>query len=227
MRKIRDPIHGFIELDNDESKVIDTEAFQRLRQIKQLSFAYLAYPGANHTRFEHSLGVYHVAGLMAECLQLAPDEKMLIKRAALLHDIGHGPFSHVSEDIFKIFNTDKNLRHEHYAINIIENDKTIKHYFGREQCGHIGKLITSDGFGQPILSSILSGLIDSDKQDYFQRDSYFCGVKYGIFDLHQLHRELCKIKEPTGIVHLGITEEGLHSAEQFILAKYFLNHSGN
>ncbi|MFA6472995.1 MAG: HD domain-containing protein, partial [Candidatus Latescibacterota bacterium] len=96
-RQIRDPIHDFISLDSKEADIVNTPIFQRLRGIRQLAFAYLVYPGALHTRFEHSLGVCHVAGSIADNLNLDKEEKRIIRLAALLHDIGHGPFSHVSE----------------------------------------------------------------------------------------------------------------------------------
>src|SRR5262245_13200649 len=98
--RVRDPIHDFISLNEQQVKLVGTRAFQRLRGIRQLALANLLYPGALHTRFEHTLGVMHVAGLMAEQLEL-DDEIRLIQFAALLHDLGHGPFSHVSENALK------------------------------------------------------------------------------------------------------------------------------
>jgi HD superfamily phosphohydrolase len=91
-RTIRDPIHRFIELKEQETEIIDSEAFQRLRNLRQLAFAYLVYPSATHTRFEHSLGVCHGAGLLARKLKLTSDETKLVRLAALLHDVGYGPF---------------------------------------------------------------------------------------------------------------------------------------
>src|SRR5437667_2274519 len=96
-RKIRDPIHDFVSLTAKETDVVGTRIFQRLRGIKQLAFANLVYPSALHTRFEHSLGVCHVAGMLAKSLELPGDETIIVRLAALLHDLGHGPFSHVSE----------------------------------------------------------------------------------------------------------------------------------
>ena len=98
-REIRDPVYGFIQRFELEEKIIDSSVFQRLRGIKQLALANLVYPGALHTRFEHSLGVMHVAGKLSERLIDDDETKRLIRLAALLHDIGHGPFSHVSENI--------------------------------------------------------------------------------------------------------------------------------
>src|SRR4051812_39873863 len=97
LHKVRDPVHNFVHLEEDEVKLVDTPVFQRLRGIRQLAMANLVYPGALHTRFDHSLGVCHVAGLMAEELELQDHDRRLVRLAALLHDLGHGPFSHVSE----------------------------------------------------------------------------------------------------------------------------------
>jgi len=99
--EIRDPIHGFINRRPREQQIIDTRLFQRLRGIKQLALASLVYPGALHTRFDHSIGAMHVAGRVAEKLNLAPEEQTVLRLAALLHDVGHGPFSHVSEEVLK------------------------------------------------------------------------------------------------------------------------------
>jgi uncharacterized protein len=99
--EVRDPIHGFIYREPHEQDIVDSKAFQRLRRLKQLALANLVYPGANHTRFEHSLGAFHIAGRIATRLQISPSDSRLIRLAALLHDIGHGPFSHVSEPILK------------------------------------------------------------------------------------------------------------------------------
>ncbi|MCX7001572.1 MAG: HD domain-containing protein [Candidatus Sumerlaeota bacterium] len=226
--QIRDPVHNFIELREKERELVNTLAFQRLRRIRQLAMAYLVYPGALHTRFEHSLGVKHVAGLMAENLELGDDDKETIRYAALLHDIGHGPFSHVSEDILERYAERTSLRpdqkkekiHEIITIGIIQNDSQINAILGQITCDKIASLL-SEWRGEPVLRSLVSGPLDADKQDYLLRDSLFCGVKYGIFDLHQLHRSLIAY----GIENnrdLMIKEDGIHAVEQFVLAKYYL-----
>jgi putative nucleotidyltransferase with HDIG domain len=109
MHKLRDPVHNFVHLREKEIELIDTPVFQRLRGIRQLAMANLVYPGALHTRFDHSIGVCHVAGLMAEELGIADDDLELVRFAALLHDLGHGPFSHVSETSLKRFTDPSNL----------------------------------------------------------------------------------------------------------------------
>lgn len=226
--QIRDPVHNFIELREKERELVNTFAFQRLRGIRQLAMAYLVYPGALHTRFEHSLGVKHVAGLMAENLELGDDDKETIRYAALLHDIGHGPFSHVSEDILERYADRSSLRpdqkkekiHEIITIGIIQNDSQINAILGQITCDKIASLL-SEWRGEPVLRSLVSGPLDADKQDYLLRDSLFCGVKYGIFDLHQLHRSL-KAYGLENNRDLMIKEDGIHALEQFVLAKYYL-----
>ena len=96
-RRVRDPIHGFIRLSSDEAEIVETTAFQRLRGIRQLAMANLVYPGALHTRFDHTLGVFHVTGLLCDVFRFPDEDKRLVRLSALLHDLGHGPFSHVSE----------------------------------------------------------------------------------------------------------------------------------
>jgi hypothetical protein len=106
MSKIRDPIYGFIEPNKDEWKILDSPLLQRLRRIRQLALAYLVYPGALHTRFDHSLGVYYLSSRMADKLLTEREEREkipIIKMATLLHDVGHGPFSHVSESILDLY----------------------------------------------------------------------------------------------------------------------------
>lgn len=134
MSEIRDPIYGFIIPSETELKIINTSLFQRLRRIRQLAMAYLVYPGANHTRFDHSLGVYHLACLMTEKLlpQREYDEKRrIIRLSALLHDIGHGPFSHISEDILDKYSgvtndSSKEKTHEKITAKIIQTDKELE-----------------------------------------------------------------------------------------------------
>ncbi|MBI5552595.1 MAG: HD domain-containing protein [Desulfobacterales bacterium] len=227
-REIRDPVFNFIQLTGTEAEIVNSSVFQRLRGIRQLAFANLVYPGALHTRFEHSLGVCHVAGLMAKALGVDPskDEYRLLRLAALLHDIGHGPFSHISEDILDIYSekdASKNTYkiHESITADIIRhNEELIIHHSERE---NIIKLL-AHGYSDPLLRSIVSGPLDADKQDYLLRDSYFCGVKYGVFDLGQLHRELRAVTDAIEGKHLMISKDGVHALEQFVLAKYYISN---
>ena len=187
--QIRDPIHNFIALSEEDVKIVNSPLFQRLRGIRQLAMANLVYPGALHTRFDHSLGVFHVAGLMAEQLEIAAEDKKLVQFAALLHDLGHGPFSHVSEKSLDIFADRSSLPaaqkkekiHELITANLIHQDKDLERILGKDRVGKIVKLLSDGWDGEPILRSIVSGPLDADKVDYLLRDTYFCGVAYGKF----------------------------------------------
>lgn len=132
-REIRDPVFNFIRLTGTEAEIVDTTVFQRLRNIRQLAFANLVYPGALHTRFEHSLGVCHIASLMAESLGVSGEDYDLLRLAALLHDIGHGPFSHISENILEIYSekdpgSDTYKIHESITADIIRQNEELKQH---------------------------------------------------------------------------------------------------
>lgn len=229
-RKIRDPIHGFISLTGKETDIVDTAVFQRLRRQRQLAQAHLVYPGALHTRFEHSLGVCQVAGLISDALELDSDDRTLVRLAALLHDLGHGPFSHVSEEALQLYadqakieaaggNTDK--IHEVITARLICAHGDLDKILSTNEREQIAKLLSS-GYGDAILRSIVSGPLDADKQDYLLRDSHYCGVKYGIFDLHQLHQVLDVFDDAADGRRLVISPDGVHALEQFVLAKYYM-----
>ncbi|MCE5272217.1 HD domain-containing protein [bacterium] len=227
LRELRDPIHGFINRTEREERIIDTVVFQRLRGIKQLALASLVYPGAIHTRFEHSLGVMHIAGLLAEQLLVNHEKVDLIRLAGLLHDIGHGPFSHVSEDILdkyfdqsKIQVKAKEKIHEKLTCDIIEQNKEINELVDRPTKNKIIGLLAGTQ-GEIIEKNIISGPLDADKQDYLLRDSYFCGVKYGIFDLERLIGTLTSHHDSTE-QYLAATEDGIYAIEQFVIAKYHM-----
>lgn len=228
-RQIRCPVHGFIQLNADDGKIVATRVFQRLRGIKQLAFANLVYPGALHTRFDHTLGVYHIAQLMGEQFELGPSDQSLVRQAALLHDLGHGPFSHVSENVLERYADRAKLAgrikakekiHELVTADIILTDAELGKLIAEERRERLVSLLTA-GYGEPLLRDIISGPLDADKQDYLLRDSLFCGVRYGVFDLHQFHRSLC-VGEHGSEKSLMIRPTGVHALEQFVLAKYYL-----
>ncbi len=230
-RAIRDPVHDFICLSSKEADVIDSPIFQRLRGIRQLAFAHLVYPGAHHTRFEHSLGVCHLAGKMAKRLNLKSEQRRLIRLAALVHDIGHGPFSHVSEKALDLYANRDRIKpsltgnvtniHELLTQDFIKNDPDLKKLIGEDDCNKIASLL-AEGYDDPLLKALISGPLDSDKQDYLLRDSYYCGVKYGIFDVEQMHRALVSIDPGDQSAQLRISQNGIHALEQFVLAKYYM-----
>ena len=228
--QIRDAVHNFIDVGQKEGELIGTRAFQRLRGIRQLALANLVYPGALHTRFDHSLGVMHVAGKLAKALQLNSDDTQLIRYAALLHDIGHGPFSHVSENALDRYADRTTLAddqkldkiHERVTALIIQNDAELGKRLAHTDRENITSLL-GIGYGDPILRALVSGPLDADKQDYLLRDSYFCGVQYGVFDIDQLHRSLIVRPDKKGRSgDLMLKPDGIHAAEQYVLAKYYL-----
>lgn len=227
-RDIRDPIHGFIRIEGRECDIVDSPVFQRLRHVRQLAMAYLVYPSATHSRFEHTLGVMHVAGRMCERLKIDSPYTQTIKFAALLHDVGHGPFSHPSEEVLaavapadvkeKAGGLDK--IHELITRRIILTNPQLRKLVADKEREQIVSLL-DHGLDQPLFKSIISGALDADKQDYLLRDSYACGVRYGVFDLERLHGVLATDEGPDGS-QLVVEDDGLHTLEQFVLARYFL-----
>ncbi len=170
MKTIRDPVHGDIDLSEAERAVVDTPEMQRLRRIKQLSFCSLVYPGANHTRFEHSLGTMHLAGRIARKLGI---EEAPIRLAGLIHDVGHLPFSHSLESVFGVDHED-NLE----AVLKGGLGDVITQNFDKNR---ILKLAKGDGQGK-----IVSSQIDADRMDYLLRDAHYTGVAYGVIDVDRI-----------------------------------------
>ena len=225
--EIRDPVHGFIYRDSHERDIVDTKVFQRLRTLRQLALAHLVYPGATHTRFDHSLGAFHIAGGLANALVESRSDQRLVRLAVLLHDIGHGPFGHAGEPILKkhspssVFGGRPEAKiHELISAKIILENEELKHFLSDKERGNIVGLLEGT-FGDTYLHEIVSGPIDADKQDYLLRDSHFTGVKYGIYDQERLKNTLC-VHEDNEDRMLAIHADGLHTLEQFVLAKYYM-----
>ena len=214
MKTIRDTIHGNINLNDFELSILDTAEMQRLRGIKQLGFTYLVYPSATHTRFEHSLGAFYLADKLGRMLNLNEEKKEKVKIAALLHDIGHGPFSHSTEDALRSYN--KSLPpHEENTRRIIQKS-AISDTLKKE--GFNPAEITKIAVGKKSpLSDIVSGEIDVDRMDYLVRDSYYTGAAYGVIDLDRILQTLGIYRN-----HLVIEEEGLSAAEALVLARYLM-----
>src|SRR5690606_27012192 len=184
---IRDPLWDNIRLDRPAQRALDTPAMQRLRYIRQLGHAFLVYPGATHTRFEHALGAYHLTRRALSALQergqlsgVGEDLCLALRLAALLHDIGHYPFSHALEEAgFP--------SHEAQGVARLERGRLAEalEAAGGADCGReIGRLIR--GTSASPLQGMISGSLDLDKIDYLSRDAHMCGVPYGTVDVDRL-----------------------------------------
>ena len=231
--RIRDPIHGLIELSEREVDLINTKVFQRLRRIRQLAMAFLVYPGALHTRFDHSIGVMHIVGQICTKLnELQPNDVNdrdvdLMRFAALIHDVGHGPFSHVSEDLLEkhtlnqtpIGETREKI-HEQITVDIIQTDPEIKSILSDDERDFVVKLIKEKDM-RDWRRNVISSELDADKMDYLLRDSYFAGVKYGQYDLEQIV-ESCRINKDRNATSLVMSSQGIYALEQLLLARYHM-----
>lgn len=213
---VRDPLHGFIELTEIENRVLQTAIVQRLSRIKQLSHSYLVFPGAVHTRLEHSLGCLHVATRMCERLRFDDETTKRVRLAAFLHDVGQGPFSHLFEKPMSWINGE-NFSHERVSRLIIEKDPTITEVMGDET----DEVLSLLG-GNSVMSDVISGSLDADKLDYLRRDSLHTGVAYGLFDLERIVRTICKVTEGDR-EYLAVMEKGRDSLESYRLARYSMH----
>jgi len=187
-KRVRDPIHGLIGLSREEYRIISTYVFLRLHLIKQLSHTYLVYPSAVHTRFEHSLGAMHVASRMCDALGICGENKRIVRLAALLHDIGHGPFSHLFEHVLQKSNPGVQNTHEMISGMLITRNPELAGILGNS--AHlVNNIIQGNDINEDdhnLMHSIVSGNLDADKLDYLRRDSYHLGVKYGEYDLERI-----------------------------------------
>ena len=222
---VRDPLWNTIRLDPSAVRIIDTAEFQRLRYIRQLGLAYLVYPGATHTRFDHALGVYHLArwalGLLGdrgELDRVDPVDCRLVPYAALLHDVGHYPFSHALEELGEeLIPAD----HEQLAERFLLSDgiRGALEELAPDAPSRIGEMIRG-GSGSP-LQGLVSGSLDLDKIEYLRRDARFCGVPYGEVDVDRLLHALTLLDDPeTGRTEIGIHEKGLSALESLLFSKY-------
>ena len=202
---IRDSVYGDIRLNEIEVEVMDNPQFQRLRRIKQLGLISLIYPGANHTRFEHSIGTMHIASKLADKLDLNQKDKELVRISALLHDIGHGPFSHVSEGVLS-------FPHEELTKYVIKNTAIRDIVEKKFDIDKIIEIINGEGKFGPIVS----GELDADRMDYLLRDSHYTGVAYGIIDYERIISNINLNK------HLSLDIKGVQAAEGALVSRYFM-----
>ena len=217
---IRDPLWNNIPVDPLAMRLVDTTAFQRLRYVRQLGLAFLVYPGATHTRFEHALGTYHLArrslALLEERGSLGGIPRRacdLVRVAALLHDIGHYPFSHALEEIGA-------LHHEEVARPLITEGEVadvLRGCIGDTTPDDVMQLI--QGRSRSPLQRLISGSLDLDKLDYLRRDAFMCGVPYGEIDVDRLLNSLTLVDGPDGR-EIGIFEKGLSALESLLFARY-------
>ena len=205
---VRDPLWNNIRLEPQALAVLDTPAVQRLRYVRQLGHAFLVYPGATHTRFEHALGAYHLARrVVTELGQLDTDEGLAIRLAALLHDIGHYPFSHALEEAGL-------PHHERLAARHLRSGE-LAQVLDRLRVPADRLLALIQGTSPSKLASLVSGSIDVDKLDYLSRDATMCGVPYGVIDVDRLLMSLT-----LGPEGLGIHPKGFAALESLLFAKY-------
>ena len=252
--RILDPIHKYITFSDCEKSLIDSVIFQRLRYIRQLGFAEFAFPGAVHSRFLHSLGVCHLAGRAFDSLLflnrfLSPEKRkefrQLIRLAALLHDIGHGPLSHISEvampDLSKLslsgfmkkgVDESGKATHEHYTIKwILDSEMTniisgfgidprcVAHLIDNEVALSDSDFFISDGVDfKPLLKQIISSDLDVDRMDYLQRDSFFCGTEYGFCD-HEWILDNLRVYVDNDKAFMGIGQKAVYSVENLFMGR--------
>lgn len=257
--EIRDPIHGSIKLSPIEVAVCDSLEYQRLRSIKQLGFSEFSFPGATHNRFLHSVGVSYLAGQAFDNIfkdypfkdfKTKSSFRQCVKLAALLHDIGHGPLSHTTEEVmpqlselnvkaYKLFKDpepDRKADHEDYTIAFITESEitNIIESFGDFEPLHVAGLVDSkikivddffivDGINlRPILSQLVSSELDVDRMDYLIRDAYFCGTNYGNIELSWLLDNLTYNKVENDIF-LAVNRRALYTFDDFLLSRHHMH----
>jgi HD superfamily phosphohydrolase len=214
MKVVLDPVHGYIELEDFMQELLATPQMQRLRRVKQLGYSNLVYPGANHTRFEHSLGTMHLASMLIKNLDSIEEEKKKeIKAASLLHDIGHGPFSHVTENII-----DKYTRRRHEDIKEILGKGEIREVLEKYgvSAGNVSKHVK----GETSVGQIISSEIDVDKMDYLVRDAHYTGVAFGVVDYNRLINKMDFYED-----RLVVEHGGLKAAESLLVSRFWMNTS--
>lgn len=207
LQSLRDSIHRNINIEDWALDIVDTREMQRLRRIRQLGTASLVYPGANHTRFEHALGTYKLAQDASRALGLPPEDARHVQAAALLHDVGHGPFSHLSEEIAP------GPKHEEYSVDLIQWSG-INNLL--QKAGLEPRRVADLMLGRGERGRIVSGDIDVDRMDYLVRDAHYTGVRVSV-DPERLLMVMT--------LHGGeflVREEGLGAAESLLVARFLM-----
>lgn len=224
-RIYRDSVHNIIRVNTDSAEgklivaLVDTPEFQRLRRIRQLGLAYFAYQAAEHSRFAHSLGAFHLAARMVAKLRLrydiSPEAQTAVRVAALVHDIGHGPFSHVIESIL-------GFHHEEFTIEAVLSEETeigrLLRDYSEGLADDVAAIIRGD-FEHRALAQLVSSQLDVDRMDYLLRDSLMTGAKYGIFDLEWIIKSI-EINEADD--HLYVSAPGIYAVEDYLQARYYM-----
>lgn len=223
-RVFRDPVHGIIEFrgaDRPLASVLETRAFQRLRRIKQMGFAWQVYTGAEHTRFGHALGSFHIAGRVSAKLGLPAEQARHVKLAALLHDIGHGPFSHAWETVFS------DQHHEDWGGRIITEADDLRRALEDLEPGLPATLcgFWSKSYRPAFARKLVSSQLDVDRLDYLLRDGHYSGAGYATYDLdwilHALRIETVRADpDPHDLV--VDYQRGMHAVEQYLFARSYM-----
>ena len=218
---LKDPVHSYIHIHYEVIwNCLDSKEFQRLRRIRQLGGDFQVYPTAEHSRFSHSLGVYEIVRRMVTevkslCVELTEYEKVCVMLAGLLHDVGHGPFSHAFEHV-------TNHSHEEYTAKIILGNTELNSILRvvSEKLPQDIVSIIQHTHENDILNQIVSGQLDADRMDYLLRDSYFTATSYGQFDLERILRTMRVRKTAEGRKVIVVKYTGIHSVEDYIMARY-------
>jgi HD superfamily phosphohydrolase len=246
--EIRDPVHGFVRLSRLEWEIINQPVFQRLRRIRQLAWTDMVYPGAVHTRFEHSLGVMQVCSRLFDTLRRRSGDilrdvynyddgslerqRRVLRLAALMHDLGHAPFSHAAEELLpmKPDGSERYVHEDYSAAAMLHGLKdTIEtHPEARLNGIHVADILAifdsrATKPGDLVWKDLVSGQMDADRMDYLLRDAWHAGVQYGRYDLDRVVSTVRLCPEPEGGGHqIGIDEDGVHAVEGLLIARFMM-----
>lgn len=215
-KRFRDPIHQFIRVEEHERAIVDLPAFQRLRGISQLALTQLVYHGARHSRFEHSLGAMHAADRVSEAVGLDDERRRIIRLAALVHDVGHGPFSHVLDFIMTRY-VGEDI-HEQISRAVVLEGPLRTCFENADEAGQVVDLVDPPDARRGVERDIVNGPTDADKLDYLLRDSFYCGVRYGWFDIDRV-LETARVIPDGEESQLGFEEGGIEAVEGLLWAR--------